>query len=150
MRLAAVWDDPRRALGLLVLGGYVGFSFAVGNAYPFSVFDMYARPRTTASRIVARDAGGALTEVERWDAWMCPGPVDTSAEACREQGPYFAVGYIDASRAAWVTGHSAGPAEGAGEAREPVEVVRRIWWLEGEGAPRSSDCVLARCSAVRR
>jgi hypothetical protein len=143
---ARMWADPRRAVGLLVLGGYVGISFAVRNLYPFSVFDMYSRSRTSASRIVARDERGQLAEVERFDAWSCEGPVDTSPGKCGAPGSYFYVPYLDESRAAYVAGHTS-PGDDAGA---PVEVVRRIWWLDEPGAPRTTDCVLQRCTAVRR
>ncbi len=143
---ARMWADPRLAVGLLVLAGYVGISFAVRNQYPFSVFDMYAGSRASASRIVARDAHGELAEVERFDAWSCEGPVDTSPDRCGAPGSYFYVPYLDASRASYISSHSShGGDDGA-----RVEVVRRIWWLDGPGAPRTTDCVLQRCTAVRR
>jgi hypothetical protein len=145
MRLAALWDDPLRAIGVLVLGGYVGIAFAFENAYPFSVFDMYARPRTTASRIVARDGRGGAAEVERFDGWRCPEPLDTSPARCAAEGPFFQVAYIDASREAYIVGHA-----GEGGERENVDVVRRIWRLEGDGPPRMTDCLLEQCTAVRR
>jgi hypothetical protein len=141
---ARMWADPRRAVGLLVLGGYVGISFAVRNLYPFSVFDMYSRSRTSASRIVARDEHGQLAEVERFDGWLCEGPVDTSPGRCGTPGSYFYVPYLDESRIEYIAKH---PGDGHGD---PVEVIRRIWWLDEPGAPQTTDCVLQRCSAVRR
>jgi len=148
MRLAGVWDNPRRVVAALVLAGYVGVSFAVGNLYPFSVFDMYSRARTSASRIVARDARGQIVEVERYEGWQCDGPVDVSPAACGEPGSYFYVGYLDAERAEYIAHHP-----GADGSRAPVDVVRRIWWLEtaaSPGPPRTTDCVLQRCTAVHR
>jgi hypothetical protein len=137
------WKDPRRPLAGLVLAGYVGVAFAVHDLYPFSRFDMYSHARTSASRVVARDARGEVLEVERFDGWQCEGPVDASPSKCGEPGSFFYVSYIDDSRVDYVAKHAA--AQGP---RETVDVVRRIWWL-GE-APRETDCVLQRCSAVRR
>jgi hypothetical protein len=141
----SLWKDPRRPLAALVLAGYAGVSFAAHDLYPFSRFDMYSHARASASRVVARDAHGDLAEVERFDGWQCDGPVDVSPGRCGEPGSYFYVGYIDDSRADYIARHAA--AEGP---RESVEVVRRIWWLDGPGAPRATDCPLRRCSAVRR
>jgi len=140
---AWMWADPRRAVACLVLGGYVGVSFAVRNLYPFSVFDMYSSIRTSASRIVARDGRGQLAEVQRFEAWSCGGPVDTSPAKCGAPGSYFYVPYLDEEAAGYVAGH-------AGAGGTPVEVVRRIWWLDQPGAPRTTDCVLQQCTAVRR
>jgi hypothetical protein len=147
MRLSVVWDDPRHVVAALVLAGYVGVSFAVGNLYPFSVFDMYSRARTTASRIVARDERGQIVEVGRYESWQCDGPIDVSPAACGEPGSYFYVGYLDRERADYIAGH-----RGTGTSPAPVDVIRRIWWLENDspGPPRTTDCLLQRCTAVHR
>lgn len=144
MSRAGVWSDPRRVIGALVLGGYAAIALAVENLYPVSVFDMYSRPRSSASRIVARDAAGSLVEVRRYDRWRCEGPLDLSPRACN--APRFDYSnYLDAEHAAYVASHSTGDGHG-----EPVEIVRRIWWLDQPGPPRTTDCVLQRCTAVRR
>jgi hypothetical protein len=147
MRLAALWGDPARAAGLLVLGGYVAISFATTNLYPFSVFDMYSRPRTTASRIVARDASGAVAEVDRFEAWRCDRPIDLSPAVCGPPESFFYSPYLDQGRADYVAAH--GAADGA-PGGAPEDVVRRIWRLDAPGPPRIDDCLLARCTAVRR
>lgn len=144
MSRAGVWSDPRRVIGALVLGGYVTLALAVTNLYPVSVFDMYSHPRSSASRIVARDAAGNVREVRRYDRWRCEGPVDVSPRAC--DTPRFDYSnYLDAEQAAYVASHSNGDGQG-----DPVEIVRRIWWLDEPGPPRTTDCVLQRCTAVRR
>jgi hypothetical protein len=94
---------------------------------------------------VARDEAGGLAEVERYDRWTCDGPVDLSPGKCGEPGSYYYVPYIDRSRADWIAAHGAGSPAG-----ERVDVVRRIWWLDPTRAPRVEDCVLQRCTAVRR
>jgi hypothetical protein len=144
-RVGALWSHPGWAVSILVLGGYAGIALAVHNLYPFSVFDMYSRPRISASRIVARDESGKLSEVERYDGWRCPAPVDVSPSQCGEPGSFFYTTYLDASRAAYIADH--GASDGVGR---PVDVVRRIWWLDEPGPPRITDCVLQSCSAVRR
>ncbi|HEY5242726.1 MAG TPA: hypothetical protein VIJ22_14700 [Polyangiaceae bacterium] len=145
MRLRRVWDDPRHVVGALVLAGYVGVSLAVGNLYPFSVFDMYSHPQVSASRIVARDQRGNLAEIERYDRWRCEEPVDVTPAKCGEPGSFHYSIYLDASQAAYIAEHPA--KDGSGE---PVDVVRRIWWLDAPGSPRTTDCVLESCLAVRR
>jgi hypothetical protein len=141
---ARMWASPARVIGALVLTGYVGVSFAVRNLYPFSTFDMYSSIRTSASRIVARDEDGRVAEVRRFEEWSCEGPIDTSPGKCGPPGSYFYVPYLDEEARSYVGSH-AGGSRGA-----PVEVVRRIWWLDQPGAPRTSDCLLQRCTAVRR
>jgi hypothetical protein len=157
--LTAFARDPRRPLAALVVAGYAGVAFAVHDLYPFSRFDMYSRARSSASRIVARDAAGHVAEVERFDAWQCERPVDVSPGTCGAPGSYTYTPYIDESRARWVAEHAAQGANGKsasthgadGEraAGEPVDVVRRIWRVD-EGPPHVTDCLLERCSAVRR
>lgn len=144
MRRAQPWRDPGRVAAALVLAGYVGVAFAARNLYPFSVFDMYSRPNRSASRIVARERSGGVAEVERYVDWTCDTPVDTSPDRCGAPGSYFYAPYLDRARAEYVAGH-----RGTGDG-SPVDVVRRIWWLEAPGAPRVEDCVLAHCTAVRR
>jgi hypothetical protein len=142
---APMSKDPRRPLAALVLAGYVGVAFAVHNLYPFSTFDMYSRARSSASRVVARDASGRVVEVERFDGWRCDGPVDVSPARCGAPGSYFYVPYIDDSRVDYIAKHSSGDGP-----RESVDVIRRIWWLDPGEAPRATDCELQRCSAVHR
>jgi hypothetical protein len=145
MRATWLWADPRRAVAALVLPGYVGIAFAVHNLYPFSMFDMYSYPRSSASRIVARDRDGVLGEVERYDRWRCDGEIDVSPGRCGAPGSFHYTPYLDASRVAYIGSHSA--SDGAGEA---VDVVRRIWWLDVPGKPRTTDCLLQRCTAVHQ
>jgi hypothetical protein len=134
--------DPSRLAAVLALLGYLGVALALGNLYPFSVFDMYSRRFTSASRIVARDAGGHVREVERYARWSCDEPLDVSPGRCGAPGSFFYVPYLDTDGSAYVAAH-AGDGQG-----QPVDVVRRIWWLEGGGPPRVEDCLLSRCRAV--
>jgi hypothetical protein len=145
MDLTGLWGDPRRVVSALALAGYVGIAFAVHNFYPFSVFDMYSRAQTSASRVVVRDGSGQVAEVERYDRWRCDGEIDVSPAKCGTPGSFTYTPYIDASRVGYIAGHTVSEASG-----DPVEVVRRIWWLDAPGAPRTTDCVLQRCTAVRR
>jgi hypothetical protein len=145
LALAALWRRPRLAVSALVVGGYVGIAFAAHDAYPFSRFDMYSQARTSASRIVARTADGQVAEIERFDGWSCDGPVDVSPARCGEPSSYFYTPYIDASRVEYIERRA--HAEGV---RAPVDVVRRIWWLDRSGPPRIADCLLTTCTAVRR
>jgi hypothetical protein len=142
---AALWRHPRLAVSALVLGGYVGMAFAAHDVYPFSRFDMYSQARSSASRVVARTADGQLAEIERFDGWACDGPVDVSPGRCGEPSSYFYTPYIDASRVEYVERHT--HAEGV---PAKVDVVRRIWWLDGGGPTRTTDCLLQTCTAVRR
>lgn len=142
---AALWRHPRLAVSALALGGYVGIAFAAHDVYPFSRFDMYSQARSSASRVVARTADGRLAEIERFDGWACDGPLDVTPPRCGEPSSYFYTPYIDASQVEYIEHHA--HAEGV-PAR--VDVVRRIWWLDGGGPPRTTDCLLQTCTAVRR
>ncbi len=141
----ALWRHPRLAVSALVLAGYVGIAFAAHDAYPFSRFDMYSQARSSASRLVARTADGEVAEIERFDGLSCEGPIDVTPPQCGEPSAYFYTPYIDASRIEYVERHA--HAEGA---RARVDLVRRIWRLDGSGPPRTSDCLLQTCTAVRR
>ena len=135
---------PRLALGALVLAGYAGVAHSVQQLYPFSIFDMYAHRAQSASRVVARDAAGGLSEVTAWRGWRC-----APAPAVTEPGtvPAYSVPYRDREAAAWVRDHPLAGAAGG----EAVDVVRHIWWLQpAPGQPASEDRPLWHCQAVRQ
>jgi hypothetical protein len=147
MKASWLTSDPRRPVVALFVGGYVAIAFAVRDLYPFSKFDMYSHYTDSASRVIARDARGAVSEIERWDGWRCEAPVDLSfsPDRCGTARRVEIARNQDGFRAAYIAGHSA-PAGGG----EPIEIVRRIWWLDGRGGARVLDCPIQRCTAVRR
>jgi hypothetical protein len=125
--------------------GYFGIARIVGNLYPFSTFPMYAgEHRTTGSRIVAKDAAGALHEVTEGMAWSC-GAREIDPEACG--GPdVYTIDYVDREAVAYVREHSGGDANAT-----PVELVRHIWTFASDrDPPTTRDCPIALCSAVLR
>jgi hypothetical protein len=130
--------SSRARLALLVLVGYVVIAFAVGNRYPFSVFDMYSRPADNGSRIVARK-DGQIEEVDRYVDWSC-----VLAESCGREGAIATTEPVDRELMGWVRAHA-----GDSAAAAPVELVRRTWHFEAAGV-RIEDCVLQRCRAVRK
>jgi hypothetical protein len=136
---------PRLMVALSVLAGYLALAFSVHNLYPISTFEMYAgRPVRSASRVIARDAAGALHEIDEYRDWQCPGPLPLGPEACPAQWPYSYTGYLDRAAAELV-------AQQGGSGGDSVDVVRRVWRLSDEpGPPPASDCLLERCRAVRR
>jgi hypothetical protein len=142
----ALWRDPRRVLSVLALVGYVAIAWSVSNLYPFSVFDMFAGRTASASRVVARDAGGRVAEVDRFVAWRCDGPVDVRPQVCAGEPGFDYTVYTDREAADYIASH-----RGDDPSASPVDVVRRIWRLSGEdGPPAAKDCLIARCTAVAR
>jgi hypothetical protein len=133
------------AVAAVAFVGYFAVARIVGNVYPFSTFPMYAEGhRTTASRIVAKDAKGVLHEVTDATAWSC----DSAAldpSACT--GPdVYAIHYVDREaidcvRATQVETSNA----------PPVDLVRHVWaFPDDEGPPTTRDCRIAACRAVVR
>jgi hypothetical protein len=135
--------SPRIAVAALSFIAYFALSRSVGNFFPFSTFAMYAGDRAPrASRILARDAAGAVHEIDRLRAWQCDRPVRIEHDACGG-GPYAQVDYLDRAALGWIDAHR------AGDGAAPFEVVRRIWRLDaGAGPPPFEDCLLARCRAT--
>ena len=132
---------------LCVLAGYVVIAQGLGSLYPFSTFEMYAGASThSASRLLARDAGGAMHEIREFGAYRC-GPLDLQPVSCRSGGEYYTIGYVEREAGEYLASHSA--ASPASDAR-PVDLVRRIWRFHGAGKPALEDCVVASCEAVVR
>jgi hypothetical protein len=139
--------DPASTLGAAVLATYLLVAQGIGDLYPFSTFSMYsAHPTDSGSRIVARDASGALRELSAYERWTCPR--DGALEQIDACGEVTTIDYLDREAREYLAEH-AGPDAPAPPGSEPVEVVRRIWRFGGE-APLVRDCPLARCRAVRR
>jgi hypothetical protein len=136
-----------RFIAVLAFLGYVATSRAVLHLYPFSIFNMYSSERvSTASRIVARDATGAVHEVDELTDWDCDAPPDLEPSACPRSWPFYYIPYLDREAAAHVAAHAAKNPDAA-----PVAVIRRIFRLSEEpGDPVIEDCVLSRCRAVLR
>ena len=129
----------------LAFVGYFGVARIVGNLYPFSTFPMYAgEHRTTGSRIVAKDAAGALREVTDGAAWSC-GAREINPDACG--GPdVYTIDYVDREAVAYVREHSGNDANAT-----PVELVRHIWTVASDRDPPTARvCPFALCSAVLR
>jgi hypothetical protein len=133
------------AVAGLAFVGYFGIARIVGNVYPFSTFPMYAgEHRTTGSRIVAKDAAGALHEVSDGTAWACI-PADLDASACGGPGVYT-IDYVDREALAFVREHS-----GSDALAVPVGLVRRVWsFTNDRDPPTAHDCTIATCRAVLR
>jgi len=130
----------------VVFAGYASIASVV-RSYPFSTFDMYAHPETTASHIVARDTAGQVVEVTRFCGWVCDEDLEiaTAPARCGPAGTFSFTPYKDQDLLRWVHGSTATTAP-----LETVELVRRIWRLSDEsGPPPSSDCALTRCRARR-
>lgn len=73
----------------LALVGYLAIARGVENLYPFSTFNMYSVERAaSASRVLARDAHGAVSEVTGWERWECDAPPDLDAAPCRALGRF--------------------------------------------------------------
>ena len=129
----------RVALAVLVFAGYATVATVV-EVYPFSSFDMYAHPESTASKILARTDQGVF-EVRHFHAWQCDRDDFDNPLRCGKSGGFSYTQYKDAEATRWVRGHS-------GNGAAAVDIVRRIWFLDDNpGAPRYRDCVVATCRA---
>lgn len=130
-------------VSFVVLIGYVLISRSAIHLYPFSIFDMYSERliSDSGSRILARDAKGGVTEVDRYRAWACPAPIDLRDE-CARKGAYY-IPYKDEETVRWIEAH-----RGDGAAGAPVALVRRVFWLYRDAPTRVEDCVIAECRAV--
>ena len=135
---------PRVIVAALVFVTYTALAFSLHNFYPVSTFEMYAAQRTdSASRVVARDAGGQVHELDRFDAWRCDGPISVEPAACPGQFPYSYTTYLDRAAVDFVGQH-------AGAGGEPVDVIRRVFRLSDQPQIAVEDCLLQHCRAVRR
>lgn len=127
-------------LALVLVVGYWGLAFALGEAYPLSPLGMFSSAQTAATRVVARTESGALVEVTELKEWSCPDPLEIQG-VCSPL-TYSAqdervLQYLRENRAA---------AGGVGLA--PVELVRLVFRIRGAGAALETEtCVLAVCSA---
>jgi hypothetical protein len=136
--------DGRLAVAALAFAGYVAIAWSVDNAYPFSHFDMYSGTMAdSGSRIVVRDASGAVHEVTRFTAFACDRPIPTDRAAC--PGDHYMIPYKDRELLGWVLAHEGDPQGG-----EPVDLVRRVGRLAGGGPPPHEDCLIASCRARPR
>jgi hypothetical protein len=137
--------DPLLAVVVLVLAGYLALGRAVRDVYPISTFAMYSAHKVdSGSRIVARTADGRIHEIDRFAGWHCPGPVSIDPAACPAEWPFYYIPYLDRAARAVLERR-------AGSGKERVDVVRRIWRLDGQaGPPPVHDCLLAHCQADRR
>ena len=142
-------DSPQHSLpsrvvfGVLVLVGYVAIASTVQQLYPFSVFDMYAHPATSASRIAVRDAAGVVSEVSAWTDWQCDGPFALAGAPDHDDRSPYSIPYRDREAQEWLTAH-----RGAGT--QAVAIVRHIWWLQPQpGQAEIEDRVLLHCKARR-
>jgi hypothetical protein len=143
--MAAPIARARLAAGAAIFATYLGVSFGVGNLYPFSIYDMYASdPGARASRLVVRDAAG-LREISRFSGFACDEPVRAAFERCKAQHVVNTIGYVvDEHLRALET------APASGDAREPVDVVMKVWGLDERSVVSEAECRLSRCEASRR
>ena len=134
-------------LGDLVCAAYFTVARVAGNLYPFSTFSMYSHHALGhPSRILARDAAGGLHEVDAFEAWSCPPMPPLEQTRCDGRSDVETIEYLDRDADAYVRAHAAKAPGG-----EPVDVVRHVWiFPEGDGAPRTEDCLVVHCTAERR
>lgn len=135
--------SPQRFLlvvSAVMLVGYLGIAYGVHHAFPFYIFDMFDMPpATSASRLLVRGSDGRVSDVNDHDGWACPQPVlppaDEQMRLCG--GTFLWSNSRDGDALRWIDGH-------AGQGKQPVEIIRRIWTL-GDGDAHFRDCVVQRC-----
>jgi hypothetical protein len=136
------WIRVRVVAGVLLT--YLTVSFAIGDAYPFSTFAMYAEsPREPwASHVLALDERGAAHEVADFVGYRCDRAPDLDRPFCGA-GRDRRVGYIDAeaARALATRDHAAAHPR-------HLRVVRRGWNLSSPDL--TLDCPIATCEASAR
>lgn len=139
--------SPRLALAVVVCAAYFAVARVAGNLYPFSTFSMYSRRALGhPSRLLARDARGAVHEIAAFDRFRCPPLPPLEQTRCDGRSDVETIEYLDRDADAYVRAHRADAPGG-----EPVDLVRRVWiFPEGDGAPRTEDCLVARCSVELR
>jgi hypothetical protein len=134
-RTAGLW------LSVIICATYVLCGQIAGDAYPFSSFAMYARVATGTTRIFAKEANGAIAEVDRYKSWSCS--AFTLSDCVKaEDGT---VGYRDREALRVVRNNA--PATTGGR-REPVLLVRRTYRFMPQS--ETLDCVMAHCTAEPR
>ncbi len=145
---------PRRVtLPLVVawssLATYLVAARVVGNWMPLSTFDMYqGSAPEVAARVVVVDAGGERHELDRFEGYACePAAAELAATlAARCTDEHRPLPYVVRDQQRWLDAH-----RDAADGPEAVAITSRAHALTGRpGAPASSDCVLARCTARRR
>jgi hypothetical protein len=136
----------RAFVAILVLVTYAIVSRTVGDRFPFSTFSMYAEStRGRPSRIVARDEQG-IAELRDFDHWACDELPAFADAVCPPEQPSSTIPYVDREAEAWVRAHG-----GDDPSARDVAIVRHVWVFgPTDGAPRTFDCAIARCRAVRR
>lgn len=128
----------------LLLVGYCGLAFALGESYPLSPLGMFSRPQKAATRVVVRTQAGTLAEVTAFDEWSCGQPlvvqgVDTPLTYSAQDERV--VQYIREN----------GRPPGAEERGAPVELVRLVFRIREPGGPLETETrPLAACRARER
>lgn len=138
---------PRFAAGLVFVA-YLVAARGIGNCYPVSVFDMYqGRGDETAARVMVRDVGGAVLELEEFENYSCFPRLPMITEVKRYcPAAHQPLDYVTRDqqqlleRRITATPHADG---------EEVAIVSRAFFL-AEQPLVTQDCVIARCTAQRR
>jgi len=141
-------DRPAATLvSVLAFGSYLAISRLVVDFFPFTTLNMYSQTRAqSASRIVARDAVGRAHEIDRFDRWDCPAPLDPTARGCPDVADIYVIDYVDRDTAVYLDAHRGSAVRGVS-----MDLVRRVWRLSDRaGPPAFRDCFLMRCRASRR
>ncbi len=138
----------RLRFGTLCVLAYVALSWSLrvdmrlGNqmaslVYPLDTFSMYANaPGDRASRLLIRDAHGAIHHIEDFRSYDCAEPVTGSEVRCADR---LGIDYIHEKLTRYIETH-----RGAGE--RDVELIGRTWIIRpGQPPLRESDCVVAHC-----
>lgn len=134
----------RTVLALFLIAVGLTVPRVAGPHYPFARFHMFSQRWTTAPRLVVRDSGGGIDEVDAWAAWDCPEKVDLMRVDLCDDGSRHPE---EAHKASDFINSRQRPLP----AGTPVEVIRRLYSFPRPGGPPAvEDCVLLRCKASRR
>lgn len=125
---------------------YVTASRVLGENYPFGPLSMFSERLLQSTRIVGRTTDGRLCEIDAFESWDCPQPVDLRSGPGSRCGATGSHAETD-RKVAVLIGTKSSPRNDVAA----VDVVRLTFAAAGAGRTiATSDCTLLSCTATER
>lgn len=129
-------------LGVLAIS-YAVIARGVGNLYPFSIFEMYAKPSgSVTTRLGVRDSTGGVHDVSSYVDWHCSEPIVWEKFSCDVEPLRRVPNYLERAEINHVQSNISDVAKG-----EPVDLIQRVWRVSSEQSISVADCTLTKCNA---